>query len=140
LKIFKGDAMKSKLFTFLPAFLMIFLLRQGLNEPIQAQQNATPPIQNTAPPTQGKPAPTPSTPAPGQNTLSPGPGQETTSRICSGCHALTVITSSRKSADDWAGTVDQMRSRGADGTDEEFDQIVKYLAANFGPSTTPPQP
>jgi mono/diheme cytochrome c family protein len=120
--------MKSKLFTFLPAFLLIFLLRQGLNETIQAQQNTTPPIQNTTPPVQGKP-----NPAPEQSALPPGAGRETTIRICSGCHALTMITSSRKSADDWAGTVDQMRSRGANGTDEEFDQIVGYLATNFGP-------
>jgi competence ComEA-like helix-hairpin-helix protein len=33
----------------------------------------------------------------------------------------------------WANTVDVMVARGANGTDEEIDLVVAYLAKNFGP-------
>jgi hypothetical protein len=130
--------MKSKLLTFLPALLLILLLKQGLNEPIRAQQTSAPPNQSTTPATQNTPAPTAGDTGLDKNGLPPGPGRDTTTRVCSGCHAFTVITTIRRSADDWAGIADQMRSRGASGTDEDFDQIVAYLAANFGPSNSLP--
>jgi len=38
----------------------------------------------------------------------------------------------RRSAAAWKDTVSAMRSKGADGTDEEFDAIVSYLTKNFG--------
>ena len=36
-----------------------------------------------------------------------------------------------KTRDDWSALVGDMVNQGAQGTDEEFDQIVDYLAANF---------
>jgi len=35
----------------------------------------------------------------------------------------------------WGGIVDDMVSRGASGTDDEIDQVINYLAANFSKST-----
>ena len=32
----------------------------------------------------------------------------------------------------WGSVVDDMVSRGATGTDDEIDQMINYLAANFG--------
>jgi cytochrome c5 len=129
--------MKLKILTLLPTLVMVFLVIHGLNEGMSAQQSGAPSAQSATPPDKSVPAPVQSTPPPSGNALPPGPGQATTARICTGCHAVTVITSMRKSADDWAGIVDEMRSRGANGTDEEFDQISAYLAANFGPATHP---
>jgi competence protein ComEA len=38
--------------------------------------------------------------------------------------------------DGWTGIVNDMVSRGAQGTDDEFDRVVKYLTAHFGPSNS----
>jgi len=38
------------------------------------------------------------------------------------------------SKDRWGNIVDDMVSRGATGTDEDIDQVINYLAANFGKS------
>ncbi|HMF77023.1 MAG TPA: helix-hairpin-helix domain-containing protein, partial [Bryobacteraceae bacterium] len=36
--------------------------------------------------------------------------------------------------DGWTGVVNDMVSRGATGTDDEFNRVVRYLAAHFGPN------
>jgi len=50
------------------------------------------------------------------------------------CHAVTIATRLRMTEDGWSGIVDDMVSKGAQGTDDEFDRVVKYLAAHFGPN------
>jgi competence protein ComEA len=66
--------------------------------------------------------------------LPAGPGRDVFARVCSGCHGTTLATSQRKSADDWATIVIEMRSRGASGSDDEMESIVDYLSTNFGKS------
>ena len=61
-----------------------------------------------------------------------GAGKEPFERICSTCHQLEMATSVRKSKEDWANTVDDMVSRGADGTREDIAKVIDYLATNFG--------
>ena len=65
--------------------------------------------------------------------LPEGKGKAEFQRICSGCHTVSVATGQRLTHDEWAGVVSDMSSRGAQGTSEEFDNIVNYLSANFGP-------
>jgi mono/diheme cytochrome c family protein len=60
-----------------------------------------------------------------------GEGREATVRVCSGCHALEIITQQRLGAGDWAQMVDMMAGRGAQGTDADFDAITVYLAKAF---------
>lgn len=77
--------------------------------------------------------------------LPEGKGKAEFQRICSGCHIVSVATTQRLTHDEWAGVVNDMASRGAQGTSEEFDDIVNYLSANFGPksphaSVAPSQP
>jgi DNA uptake protein ComE-like DNA-binding protein len=55
--------------------------------------------------------------------------------MCASCHELKVVTAKRMSRQRWELSVDQMVSRGATGTDEEIEQVVEYLATNFGPAT-----
>ena len=69
-----------------------------------------------------------------QDSLPEGRGKAEFTRICSQCHATAIVTKLRMSADGWSGVVDDMVSRGAQGTDDEFDRVVKYLSANFGPN------
>jgi competence protein ComEA len=77
------------------------------------------------------PANTP--PANAKEELPPGPGKDTFLRICSGCHLTSVATTQRKTADGWTDTVIEMRNRGANASDDDLEQIVQYLATNFGP-------
>jgi hypothetical protein len=64
--------------------------------------------------------------------LPPGPGAEVVTKVCSGCHGLDQVTSERHTADGWNDIVNAMVGNGASATDTEQDQIVKYLAANYG--------
>ena len=61
----------------------------------------------------------------------PGPGQSEVQAACGPCHAITVVTSARKSEAEWASTVDAMITRGAPVADADYDAIVDYLARNF---------
>ena len=70
--------------------------------------------------------------------LPPGEGKPIVERMCGSCHALKVVTSKRASPEQWAQLVDQMVSRGAEGTDEEIETVVEYLAKNFGLDSPPP--
>lgn len=63
--------------------------------------------------------------------LPPGPGREPFQHICTGCHLASVVTNERHNADGWAGIVDDMRSRGASGSDEDMDKITAWLATNY---------
>jgi competence protein ComEA len=69
--------------------------------------------------------------------LPPGEGKPIVERMCSSCHALKVATSKRASPEQWAQLVDQMVSRGAEGTDEEVQTVVEYLSKNFGLDSPP---
>ena len=64
--------------------------------------------------------------------LHDGPGKATVEKLCSNCHGLAEVVGLRQTKFDWQATVDDMASRGATGTDEEFDQVVKYLSRYFG--------
>ena len=63
--------------------------------------------------------------------LPEGPGKATFEKMCTMCHGLEGIVRSKMSKDRWATIVDDMMSRGAKGTDEEVEQVIDYLAANF---------
>lgn len=66
--------------------------------------------------------------------LPEGAGKEIVERLCSGCHDLMFTMSTREDEEGWARIVDDMRSRGTDGTEEEFDAVIAYLAAHMGPA------
>jgi quinoprotein glucose dehydrogenase len=65
------------------------------------------------------------------NEFPAGPGQGAVHAACAPCHAISVVTSARKSQADWAGTVDAMITRGAQVPDDDYDAIVDYLVRNF---------
>jgi competence protein ComEA len=64
--------------------------------------------------------------------LPDGDGKDLVENDCSSCHDLGVIVSQRNTKERWSTLVDLMRSRGATGTDEEFQAIVEYLAKYLG--------
>ena len=64
--------------------------------------------------------------------LPDGAGKELVANICTKCHELGRITSKKRTKEEWSDTIDKMAKNGAKATDEEFDQIVTYLAKYFG--------
>lgn len=66
----------------------------------------------------------------------PGPGLELIQRSCISCHDIYMITSKRKTPDEWAMTLDVMSTRGAEVTPDEMHVIEEYLSQHF--STTNP--
>jgi hypothetical protein len=83
------------------------------------------------------PPPDPTQQEAAKKTLPPGEGREELIRICAGCHLLTVISTQRKTESAWTDTVIEMRNRGANGSDEEMEKIVGYLAKSFAPGSEP---
>lgn len=62
-----------------------------------------------------------------------GPGKDTFLKVCGACHDAGVVVTMHQSKDDWQATVDDMKGRGADGSDADFKAIVDYLAKYQGP-------
>jgi mono/diheme cytochrome c family protein len=65
----------------------------------------------------------------------PGPALDLINERCSACHSTASVFSQRKSADDWAATVQLMVDRGADLKPDETEAVIAYLSKNF--SDTP---
>lgn len=65
--------------------------------------------------------------------LPDGKGKAEFARVCGQCHGVEMVIKKANTADGWADVVDDMVSRGAQGTEDDFDLVVKYLAAHFGP-------
>jgi cytochrome c oxidase cbb3-type subunit 3 len=68
--------------------------------------------------------------------LPDGPNRETVQRVCSGCHSAQMVLGRQMTREQWGSTVSNMISRGAKISDEEYDQIVDYLAKSF-PANVP---
>lgn len=81
------------------------------------------------------PAP-PSTAPPAADEPPPGPGLELIQQKCVSCHTLSMITTKRKTPDQWAATVETMAGRGADVSPDEMVAITEYLSKAY-PAATP---
>ena len=66
-------------------------------------------------------------PADDKPKLPDGPGKETMMRICANCHGPEIVLGKRLTRDGWSQIVMIMVQRGAQGTDDEFADIVDYL-------------
>jgi competence ComEA-like helix-hairpin-helix protein len=64
--------------------------------------------------------------------LPDGNGKETFVKMCSNCHALKRVTKTRYPKKFWESVVDDMVSRGAEGTEEDASIVISYLSRNFG--------
>jgi putative heme-binding domain-containing protein len=71
-------------------------------------------------------------------TFPKGTGRAAFQRICGACHSVNVATSQRMTRAEWSGVVNDMVSRGAQGTSGELDSIVNYLSTNFGKGNVSP--
>ena len=65
--------------------------------------------------------------------LPEGKGKAQFTRVCGQCHGVDIIVKRTNTADGWSAVIDDMASRGAQGTDDDFDLVLKYLSTQFGP-------
>jgi competence protein ComEA len=63
--------------------------------------------------------------------LPDAPGRATTEKVCGECHGAELLIGRQETKETWAAVVDDMIQRGASGTDDEFFEVVNYLATNF---------
>jgi competence protein ComEA len=63
--------------------------------------------------------------------LPDGPGKATTQKVCGSCHGAELVLGRQDDREGWGTLVNDMIERGAKGTDDEFYEVVDYLATNF---------
>jgi mono/diheme cytochrome c family protein len=64
--------------------------------------------------------------------LPTGAGMEATQQACSQCHGINKLTRLKLDRHGWELTVYDMIARGAHIYEDEMDEIIDYLVANFG--------
>ncbi len=69
--------------------------------------------------------------APAQQASAPDPALKVIDDHCTACHGTYQIFEQRKSAKDWAETVQTMIDRGSDVTPEQQAQITAYLTKTY---------
>jgi hypothetical protein len=52
---------------------------------------------------------------------------------CTRCHTLDRVQTASKSLAQWQITVERMRAKGAELTDDEVQVLIEYLADTYGP-------
>src|SRR5690348_10054498 len=76
-------------------------------------------------------------PAWAQDALPEGAGKSTVERACVTCHALTNITRSGHSREEWNTVLHMMVNVGAQVPPDQFATVADYLARNFPPKPLP---
>ena len=61
----------------------------------------------------------------------PGPGREALFKVCNDCHGPESVLGQLKTRDEWSKTLDEMAANGAQGTDEEWNNILEYLDKHY---------
>ena len=64
--------------------------------------------------------------------LPEGKGKDVTEKICTACHGLDAVVTMHVNKDAWSDTVNDMKARGADGSNADFDAVIAYLSKYFG--------
>lgn len=66
-----------------------------------------------------------------QSRFPPGPGRDALFKVCNDCHGPESVLGQLKTHDEWSKTLDDMANNGAQGSDEEWNQILAYLDKNY---------
>jgi len=69
--------------------------------------------------------------------LPDAPGKATVMKVCNACHGAEIVLGHPHSEEGWNAIVIDMIQRGAEGTEEEYDEIVKYLTKNIKAGQAP---
>jgi quinoprotein glucose dehydrogenase len=65
------------------------------------------------------------------------PAKLDVARLCGQCHAFETVTRTRRTRQQWQAQVEAMVAKGAQISDDDFDPVVDYLAAHYGPTAPP---
>ena len=106
-----------------PALHPLFV-GQGLQTPPRGQEQSPPP--------QSAPQPAAADAKAAEEEELARVGEETTDQLCRMCHPIENITRMRRTVREWADVITTMQGRGANGTEEQFQAIHKYLARYYG--------
>jgi competence protein ComEA len=60
-----------------------------------------------------------------------GPGRDALIKVCGNCHGPESAVAQFKTHEEWVKTLDEMANNGAQGSDEEWNQIQAYLDKNY---------
>ncbi|HEY6391246.1 MAG TPA: helix-hairpin-helix domain-containing protein [Bryobacteraceae bacterium] len=66
-----------------------------------------------------------------QEKLPAGPGRDTMKKVCSKCHSAENVIGLAKSREEWGEVVGKMVDIGAQGTVDDFNDVVDYLTEHF---------
>jgi competence protein ComEA len=72
-------------------------------------------------------------PQPDQDPFPETAGKPALLKVCGSCHDAEKVIGSLRTRQEWSDVVDQMAQFGAEATDQEFEQILTYLAKHFSP-------
>jgi competence protein ComEA len=67
----------------------------------------------------------------GQEKLPPGAGRDAMKKVCSKCHGAENVVGLAKSLEEWGEVVGKMVDMGAEGTVDDFNDVVDYLTEHF---------
>lgn len=66
--------------------------------------------------------------------LPDGQGKALVQSACTQCHGIDVIVRQPRSREDWTDVVSRMVGNGAQLSDEDYNQVIQYLATYLGPA------
>ena len=64
--------------------------------------------------------------------LPEGKGKAEVKKICTACHEIESVIGARRTRIGWERNVEDMVTRGAEGSDEEMQLVVDYLTRFYG--------
>jgi len=76
--------------------------------------------------------------AAGRQSLPDGDGKAIINNACTTCHGVDLITAKSASREDWASTLDRMKTYGASLDAKQNTTVLDYLVKNFGPKGAAP--
>ncbi len=85
----------------------------------------------TSPP--GSQAPLSATVGAAQDAFPETDGKTALLRVCGNCHTAETVIQTLRTRQEWSEVIDQMARFGAEGSDQELEQILAYLAKHFSP-------
>jgi competence protein ComEA len=89
-------------------------------------------IAASMPPPASQAAPPPS-PGVVQDPFPEATGKTALLKVCGNCHGAETVIQTLRTRQEWSDVIDQMARFGAEASDQEFDQILEYLARHFSP-------
>jgi quinoprotein glucose dehydrogenase len=72
--------------------------------------------------------------------LPPGAGKATADNGCLKCHSADMLRQQRLNEKQWGASVTKMTGWGAEVPEDKRDELIAYLAKNFGPDNDRFQP